>query len=127
VRDDELERGIALRNAGVEQPAQRERRLVRPGDGVGQPVVVDTRVVAATGEHRMHEHRHLESRRLRPERLEIGIVEIAADAGDPGPDHRADVSLRDRARQLGGGEPAILQRHRRERQIGDLTVRRFGE
>ena len=59
----------------------------------------------------------------RPERIEGGVVEHAADALRLRPDHRAGEAGRMRLAQHFGGAGAVLQRHGGERHEARLGLR----
>jgi hypothetical protein len=62
--------------------------------------------------------------RRRPERVEVGGVEHAADPARQGRDHRAGEARGERRLQHGAGAHTVLQRHARERHETPLGLRR---
>ncbi len=62
----------------------------------------------------MHEYRRLQVRGRLPESIERGVVEISCIAFRQSTDHHSAETLVERFAQHFGGEPAVLQRHRRE-------------
>ncbi len=113
--------------AGKKQPRQRDRGVGDAPDRVHQIVIVHA--IIAADEHRMNEERRLVRRARLPERIEIGIVELAELTLGLGPDHHAVKTLSQRLFQHLRGEDAALQRHAGQRgergQFLDVLQRAF--
>ena len=99
--------------AREEQPRHRDRRIGQAADRV-QEIVAGQPLVAADV-MRMEEERRAARRGHLPERVELGIVEIAAHALGLGRDHRTLEAPVERLLEHPRSELAILQRHGGER------------
>ena len=105
-----------------QHPGDRRRGVDAAPDGVDHVVVQEAGIAAA--EHRVQVDRRAELGRRLPERIEVGIVEIAVPSLGLGADHGARKAGRDRLAQHLGGELARLQRHRRQGRETAIAVAR---
>ena len=98
---------------GEHQPRQRDRGIRHAADRVHQIVVLHP--IIAADEHRMDHQRDFMRVARFPERIEIGIVELAELALGLGADHRAVKALAERLFEHLRRELAALQRHAGQR------------
>src|SRR5215813_6131158 len=91
VREHELHAGKPQQMSGKQEPRHRDRGVGQAPDGVDEVVVREPRLT--TQEHRVHEHRGAQVGGRLPERVERGIVEVAAYAIGQRADHHAPEAL----------------------------------
>ena len=114
MRQQQLHAGKAGQMAGKQQPRHRDRRIGETADRVDEIIVGEALVAADV--MRMQEQRGFAHRRDFPERIERGVVEIAADALWLGRDHRAVKPRVERLLKHPGRKLPVLQRHGGERE-----------
>ncbi len=113
MRDDEVNPGISQQVAGQQESRDRNRAVRNAPDGIHETVGLQAVVVGA--ERRMDDDRCLEGRGGLPERIEVRVIEHAADALGLGPDHRAVKPRFHGLREHLCGKLSGLHRHGGER------------
>ena len=119
-RHDDAGIGVALHVAAADQPRDRHHGVGDAADRIGEPEIVDPPVARVVA--RMDVDHGAGFVRRCPERIEVGMVEHAADAARQGADHRARRAGRNRGLEHRGGARAVLQRHGRERHEARLGL-----
>src|SRR5579883_976874 len=110
---DQGETGKARQMTREQQSRHRDRRVAKPADGVQQIVAVEPLVGADI--LRVQKDHRLPRRSGLPERVERGIVEIAARSLRLGRQHRPLEALIERLLEHARRERPVLQWHRRQR------------